>query len=337
MKYRHLSLEERVELCVQIKQGVSLRDIAKKLDRNHTSLSRELKRHTKYGREYKPVLADSRATRWALNQRYRAPLKNTETLTYVLEKLRLGWSPEIIEGRIKIDKPHLSISHESIYSWIYNHKHWKRRKLWKHLEQGHKKRRLKLGRKVASYTKVLGTKSIDLRPNNASQRLEVGHGETDLLESGRDSSAALSVTVDRLTRFTSLRKIADKTGRSKTLAIQKSIVSGTAWLTITADRGPENRNYQVWENKFGVNVYFCHAYHSWEKGTVENTIKRVRRFIPKGSDVSKYSWRDVRKIEWWINNRPMKCLQFLTPYEKMQLELDKQNTNLNYFSGALQP
>jgi IS30 family transposase len=68
-------------------------------------------------------------------------------------------------------------------------------------------------------------------------------------------------------------------------------------LTITADRGSENKGYQVWEDKLGVTVYFCHAYHSWEKGTVENTIKRVRRFIPKGENVAKYSWRDIRKIE----------------------------------------
>ena len=320
MKYQHLSLEERVELYTGLRLDVSLRDMAKKLGRTHTSLSRELKRHSRYGRPYKPVLANKRATRWAAKQRYKAPLKNPQTLSYVLAKLKLGWSPETISGRIGIDHPGLSVSYESIYSWIYYNKYWKKNKLWRYLECGHIKRRKKQGRKVISYTQVLDTKSIDLRPDTVNFRLQVGHGETDLMESGRGSSAALSVTTDRKTRITSLVKIKDKTGRSKTAALARPAPVGT-WLTMTADRGPENKKYQVWETKLGISVYFCHPYHSWEKGTVENTIKRIRRFIPKGEDITHYSWRDVKRIENWLNHKPMKCLQYLTPWEKMQQEL----------------
>lgn len=319
MKYRHLSLEERVELYAGLKLGFSLRDMAKRLGRTHTSLGRELKRHTRYGRPYKPVPANKRAVRWAAKQRYKAPLKNPQTLNYVLEKLKLGWSPETISGRIGIDKPGLSICQESVYAWIYG-KRWKRDKLWKYLESGHVKRRRKRGRKVSSYTQVLDSKSIDLRPDTANLRLEMGHGETDLMESGRGDSAALSVTADRLTRMVSLAKVADKTGWSKARALMRPAPAGV-WLTITADRGPENKKYQVWETKLGTSVFFCHAYHSWEKGTVENTIKRIRRFIPKGSDISRYSWRDIRRIEEWMNHKPMKCLQYLTPHERMQREL----------------
>lgn len=316
--YQHLSLDERVELYSQLKLGRSLRMIAKKLGRSHTSLSRELKRHTRYGRSYKPVLANNRSVRWATEQRYKAPLKGPETLSYVSEKLKLGWSPEIIAGRLGLDKPGLSVSYESIYRLIYDHPFWKRHKLWKYLECGHPKRRKRLGRKVHSYTQVLDAKSIDLRPSMANLRLEMGHMETDLMESGRGSSTALSVTVDRLTRMTNLVKIKDKTGKSKTQALHRSAPAGFVWLTLTADRGSENKKYSVWETKLNISVFFCHAYHSWEKGTVENTIKRIRRFIPKGADISQYSWREVRKIEEWINHKPMKCLQYLTPHEKMQ-------------------
>lgn len=321
MKYRHLSLEERVELYAGIKLGVSLRDVAKKLDRSHASLVRELKRHTKYGRSYKPVLAHKRAARWAANQRYKAPLKNPQTLNYVRAKLKLGWSPETISGRIGIDHPDLSVSYESIYCWVYYNKRWRKDRLWKYLECGRRKRRKKRGRNVVSYTQVLDAKSIDLRPNKANLRLESGHWETDLLESGRDSSAALSVTTDRKTRVARLVKVKDKTGRSKVLALARPAPAGSVWLTLTADRGPENRSYPAWEEKLGIQVYFCHPYHSWEKGTVENTIKRIRRFIPKGADVSRYSWRDIKKIEYWLNTKPMKCLQFRTPYEMMRQEL----------------
>lgn len=316
MQYSHLSLSERVELYADLKLGMSLRAIAKKLDRSVSSLSRELKRHTRYGRSYKPVLANRRAGRWAVHQRYKAPLKNPQTLVYVLEKLRLGWGPEIIAGRLPIDHPGLSTSYESIYRWIYS-KPWKKHKLWQYLECGHQRRRKKYGRRVAAYTQVLDSKSIDFRPESIGLRLEAGHGETDLMESGRGSLTALSVTVDRLTRLTSLARVKDKTGKCKIRALARPAPAGLSWLTITADRGSENKQYQTWETKLGVSVYFCHAYHSWEKGTVENAIKRIRRFIPKGEDVSKYSWREVRKIENWLNHKPMKCLQYLTPYETM--------------------
>lgn len=326
LKYSHLSLDERVELYAGLKTGLSLRGMARALSRSPASLCRELKRHTKYGRIYKPVLADKRAAKWAARQRYKAPLKNPEILIYVHAKLKLGWSPETISGRIGLDHPGLAICKESIYAWIYSAR-WRRNKLWKHLECGHLKRRQKHGRNVLSYTQVLDSRSIDLRPDTANLRLEMGHGETDLMESGRDSKAALSVTADRLTRMTGLAKVADKSGRSKVKALTRPAPVG-AWLTITADRGPENKKYRTWENKLGVGVYFCHAYHSWEKGTVENTIRRIRRFIPKGADISLYSWRDIKKIEYWLNHKPMKCLQYLTPYEKM-LQV-KQNLESEY-------
>ena len=317
MKYHHLSLEERVEFYSCLKQRLSLRKIAKKLNRSPASLCRELKRHTRYGRPYKPVLAHNRSLKWAEKQRYKAPLKNPETLAYVLEKLALGWSPETIEGRIGIEHSGLSVSYETIYEWIYYHKQWKKHKFWKLLPCGHLKRRQKRGRKVHTYTQVLDSKSIDLRPDTANQRLTVGHGESDLMESGRNSKTALSVTVDRLTRIRKLRKVADKSSVNKTKAILKSNPPLFKWKTITVDRGSENKGYQKWEEKLGISVYFAHAYHSWEKGSVERTIKDIRRFIPKGNNIANYSWRDIQRIEYWLNNKPMKCLQYLTPYEKM--------------------
>ncbi|MEK9208065.1 MAG: IS30 family transposase [Patescibacteria group bacterium] len=317
-KYQHLLLEERVELYSQLKLGVSLRVIAKTLGRNHTSLSRELKRHTKYCRPYKPVLANSRADRWAARQRYQAPLKNPETLNYVLSKLRLGWSPETIAGRMKLDKPNLTVSYESIYRWIYS-KFWKRHQLWQYLESGHIKRRKKQGRSVASKSKVLNARSIDLRPVEINLRQSVGHWETDLMESSRADPAALSVTVERLTRFVRLKKVSDKTSGNKTQALTKQKIGlpDILWVSVTTDRGRENFGHKIWEDKLGVVVYFCNPYHSWEKGTVENTIKRIRRFIPKGENLSDYSWQYIQKVEGAINNKPMKCLQYLTPYERM--------------------
>lgn len=326
IKYQHLQLEERVELYSQLKLGSSLREIAQTLGRTHTSLSRELKRHTRYGRSYKPVLANRRAARWSARQRYKAPLKNPETLNYVLSKLRLGWSPETIAGRLKLDKPNLEVSYESIYRWIYS-RLWRKHKLWQYLECGHIKRRKKPGRSVASKSKVLDARSIDLRPVEINLRQTVGHWETDLMESSRSCPAALSVTAERLTRLVRLKKVRNKTSRNKTqaLAKQKTGLPDTLWISVTTDRGRENFGHKIWEGKLGMTVYFCNPYHSWEKGTVENTIKRIRRFIPKGNNLSDYSWQYIQKVEQAINHKPMKCLQYLTPYERMtqaRLELE---------------
>lgn len=321
MKYRHITLEERVELYALLKQKMTLRDIAKKLHRNHSSLSRELKNHSKYIRAYKPVIANNQAVRWAKKQRYKAPLKNSETFRYVMDKIKQYWSPADISGRISLDHPELSICVESIYSWIYSRK-WKKHELWKYLDGGHLKRRQKRGRKVLSYTQVMNTKSIDLRPNEANLRLEMGHKETDLIEGGRNHKAALSVTVDRLTRVVSLVKVKDKTGREKLRALSCPAPDKAYWKTVTSDKGPENKSYEKWEIKLNILVFFCHAYHSWEKGTVERINRYIRKFIPKGEDIGNYSWRDIKKIEYWFNHKPLKCLQYLTPYEKMQLELN---------------
>lgn len=318
IKYQHLLLEERVELYSQLKLGVSLREISLRLGRSHSSLSRELRRHTKYGRPYKPVLANRRAVRWSARQRYKAPLKNPQVLMYVLSKLRLGWGPEIIAGRIGIDHPGLSTSYESIYRWIYS-KSWRRHKLWRYLECGHIKRRKKHGRSVTCKNKVLDARSIDLRPVEINLRQTIGHWETDLMESSRSCPAALSVTAERATRFVRLKKVRDKTSRNKTLALAKQKVGlpDTLWMSVTTDRGRENFGHKVWEDKLRMTVYFCNPYHSWEKGTVENTIKRIRRFIPKGDNLSDYSWQYIKKVEGAINHKPMKCLQYLTPYETM--------------------
>lgn len=136
-KYQHLSLEERERLWVLKEKGLSLRYIARQMGRSQSSLSRELRRNIKYGNEYLdneylPCKAQRLAEKRAVKQRGKAPLKNPKTFLYVREKLRLGWSPEIIAGRIKLDYPDLSICHETIYQYIYS-KRTKTRGM--HLEQ----------------------------------------------------------------------------------------------------------------------------------------------------------------------------------------------------------
>lgn len=325
-KYSHLNLEERERLYALREQGISLRQIAKKLKRSQSSLTRELQRNIKYGNEYLcneylPCKAQALADKRALKQRYKAPLKNPKIFLYVRKRLRLGWSPETIAGRLPIDKPGLSICHETIYQYIYA-KRAKTRGM--HLEQYltlKRKRRMKQnGRSVRRHSKIPEAKSIDLRPKIVEERKQIGHWETDNIIGKQTDDTALSVTVERMTRITILTKLKDRTARIKTMALvtRLGVLPKALRETLTADNGSENTNHQEIAMALGMQVYFCHAYHSWEKGTVENTNGRIRRYTPKGVSIDNISDEYITALEERLNTTPRKCLQYLTPYEMMQ-------------------
>jgi len=331
--YCHLSLEERVEIYSLFKAGETLRDIAKKLDRNVGTISRELKRNkSRCHLPYTPVKAHKNATKKGTLQRSKAPLKEPETYLYVREKLRdEGWSPETISGRLKLDRPHLSICHETIYQYIYGK--GKRYKLWKYLPEKKSRRRTKGGRgvrSISSPTRIPGAVSIIKRPPGVEKRKTEGHLETDLMEGPRSDKQVLSVEIFRKTRYSQLSKLANKKASTK----QKTIIKKLKRLeflqksnkpilkSITADGGPENTNHKQISKNLGIKFYFCQPYHSWEKGSVENTIKRIRRFIPKGTPLSQFTDMQIQWLENKLNNTPMKCLKYLTPNEAFEREVN---------------
>lgn len=321
MNYRHLTLAERERLYALKEQGMSLRSIAKKLKRSQSSLTRELQRNIKYGREYfgnayLPCKAQALAEKRAATQRRKAPLKDPAIFLYVRKHLREdGWSPEVIAGRLKREHPDLSICHETIYQYIYS----KRRKTrGMHLEQYltlKRKRRMKHnGRSVHRHSKIAEAISIDLRPKSINKRKTVGHWETDNVVGKQTDSTALSVTVERKTRYTILTKLKDRSASAKTEALITRL-GDYVTKTLTADNGAENTNHKEIAYRLQLLMYFCHAYHSWEKGTVENTNGRIRRYIPKGVSIDTLSDAYIRGVENKLNNTPRKCLQFRTPNE----------------------
>lgn len=318
-KYNHLSLEEREKLYALKLQGISLRDISILLERSHTTLGRELKRNAKYGTQYIPCKAHQKAIKRGKDQRYQAPLKNPLIFLYVREHLRLQWSPETIEGRLPIDFPGYSITDETIYQYIYKSKN-KKRKLWKYLTVKRKKRMKKEGRKIRRDSKIPNAVSIDKRPKSINKRKTVGHWESDNMEGVKTDKQSVSVTVERALRLTHLTKVAVKKASSKTSAVtyRLGVYPKKLRKTITVDNGSENTNHQDLKIQLGTNVYFCHAYHSWEKPTVENTIGRLRRYIPKGVSIDVITEEQIQQIEQQMNNTPRKCLGFLTPYERKQ-------------------
>ena len=318
--FKHLNLEEREILFLWNELGVSFMEIGRRLGRDHKTISMEVKRNTKYGKRYLPCFAQKRAVRIGNKQRYKAPLKGPQIFLYVREHLRSPyfWTPEIISGRIKLDIKSASIHTETIYRYIYSKKAIKY-KLWKYLPSGRHKRMKKLGRKVHCKGKVPNAISIDNRSKIISNRKQVGHWETDNVEGPRASRPALSVTIERVIRFHLISKIKDQTAlvKSGSLIDRLSEFPQELRKSITCDNGRENYAHENTKAILGTKMFFCHSYHSWEKGTVENRNKAVRRFFPKGTDFTYVSDAEVQAVEDILNNMPMKCLGFLTPYEKM--------------------
>lgn len=313
-------MEEREKLYCLKSQGLSLREIGRRLGRDHTSLSDELKNNAPYGAEYIPCRAQRLSDKRGWRQRCRAPLKNPLVFLYVREHLRLGWSPDEISGRLKLDHPGYSISYEAIYRYIYS-KRMRRYKYWEYLTLGRKKRMKKNGRGVRrdSSGKIPGSISIDLRPEVVTARSRVGDWETDNIIGKLTDKTALSVTVERVTKLTLLTLLLDRLAVTKRDALIRrlGIFPKGVRLTLTTDNGKENSSHKEISESLELLMFFCHAYHSWEKGTVENQNGRIRRYIPKGISIDTFSEGYIQEVERRLNSTPRKCLGYLTPYEKM--------------------
>ncbi len=317
--YKQMSLEEREELWALKMMGKSFREIGRKMGRSHTTLCREWRRNAPYYQRYVPCKAETKARNRGHKQRIRAPLKNPTVYLYVRIKLRQGWSPEMIAGRLQIDHPGQSIHHETIYRYIYR-KDMRRYGLWEYLTIGRKRRMRKWGRKKRKKSKIIDAVRIDKRPMVVDRRSRVGDWETDDMAGPKGIKTALSVTVERKTRYTLISKMRNQKARTKTeVVVDRLRDMPDKWrLTLTTDNGSENANHKEITDRLGIQVYFCHPYHSWEKGSVENTIGRIRRFLPKGTRLDEVSEEQIMAIERVLNSTPRKCLGYLTPYERME-------------------
>lgn len=330
--YQQLSVEERELLFGYQKQGFSLRQIALKLGRSHGTLSRELKRNKRKDNQYSPTFAHLQAHFRVKKQRASARLKNKRVNAYVRQHLVLGWSPEQIAGRVSIDLPGESIGTETIYRYIYRHGNLNRY-LWRYLTYQRRKRGHIDGRKRQKITKKIPeAKLINQRPKEVLTRTTPGHWETDLLIGQAKDKGALSVTVERVTRFVVLSKLSQRTAPYKVEHLITRLKTYPSELrqTITTDNGSENNMFKLVEKKLNLNYYFAHPYASWEKGTVENTNQRIRRYIKKGESIDQLSRQKIKQLEDFLNNIPRKCLRYKTPNEAMeQLMVEYQVVHLN--------
>lgn len=318
--FKQLTLEEREQLYLWRNQGISWREIGRRLHKDHGGLIKEWQRNSRFV-PYLPAKAQLRAEGKSKDQRRKASLKGMHIWLYVQEHLRepYYWTPEEIAGRLSVDYPTLSIHHETIYRYIYSPQA-RRYKLWAYLPQARKKRMKKMGRRIKRGTKILGAISIELRPEIVNKRVRIGDFETDNIIGKQTDKTALSVTIERLTRFSMLNKLSDRSAQVKRETVSKRLrkFPKRKRLTLTQDNGGENAQHQRLSQDLAIDVFFAHAYHAWEKGTNENTNGRIRRFLPKRTSMDDISEERIKEIEHWLNATPRKCLGYLTPYEKMR-------------------
>jgi len=318
-KYSHLSLTERELISFYKAQGKSINDIGRLLNRSASTISRELNRnappiHKNY---YVGYRAHIRAKTRISNSHKRLKLKNDLIRVYVEKKLNLGWSPEQISGRLMLDYSEHSISYEAIYQYIYK----EQRELIKSLPRGHKRRQKRGHSKKHRNSHIPNRVSIEDRPLDINSRKDPGHWESDTLGS-RLSKAALVVNVERKTRVTLISKIDYKTSYNTRDSIIKRLRAMPQNLrqTITYDNGYENALHDDVNKVLQMKSFFCNPNASWEKGTVENTNGLIRRFFPKKTDFFIISENEVQLVEFLLNTRPRKCLNYLTPYESLFIE-----------------
>ena len=315
-----ISAKERDQISVLLAQGSSFRDIAKALDRSVSSVSEEVKRNSING-EYQSIAAQELSAKRNTSSRRANPLKDAGVYSYVLDKLRCGWSPEQISGRLKREnKGQTIICHETIYSYIYSPE-GKKRQLSQYLVRSHYKRR-KWHSRYLYHRGIANRVSIRLRPKEVDTRKVFGHWEADVVE-GRAHEGGIQTLLERKTRFYQANLLEAIDSEYGVRAQRNILVKfpKSARKTLTLDNGKENYNHDRLTSWTGVSVYFCDPYCAWQRGANENHNGVLRRYIPKKADIKDLSQEDLDSIIQEINGRPRKCLKYETPREAFLKEL----------------
>lgn len=283
--------------------------------RSVSTISDELKRNRVKG-SYDPKKAHHKAYVRRQEAKYQGMkiVQHGALRTYVDDNLYGDQSPEAIAGRIKTHEKHLpSVSKDSIRRYIASV--YGRRIEW-HRKIQRKKRRWR--KKRVKLTQLKDRTFIDQRPKYIQQRRRVGDAEADFIVSGNDGTGIILTLACRKIRVSFLEQILEVTIPYVHAAFQRIQERFPELHSITTDNDVLLRKHKELETLLGIKIYFCHPYHSWEKGTIENTNKYIRRDIPKGSDLSKYSKKFIRKLERKLNRRFMKVLQYRTPHEMLE-------------------
>jgi transposase, IS30 family len=314
--YEQMSLRERSQLELLLEEGWTLRAIAVRLGRAASTISRELRRNgqakAKRAGVYLAEAAQTRAaSRRRLDARFRLA-RQPDLRARVKDGLAMGWSPAQIAGRLAREQGSCVISHESIYRYIYHRVEL--RDYWHRLLPRRRQRRGS-GRRGGHKT-IARRVSIHARSPAATRRAEPGHWEADLMMFARPRQSLL-VVHERMSRMTLLAPLDGKQAEQVAAAIARLIAPLPEKLlrSMAFDNGPEFYRHYRLTDRFGLQGYFCDAHAPWQKGGVENLIGRLRRYLPRKTDLAACSKRQILSLQNKLNATPRKCLDFQTPDE----------------------
>lgn len=313
-----LSARERDLIAVWKGGGVKIREIGRRLKRSPGTISGEIKRNS-FKDHYVAIHAQAQTERRKQEARRRHPLKDKQTYSYVLDKLKEGWSPEQIAGRLELEQGDKVIHHEAIYQFVYKREN-KHLKLWEYLPRKQTKRRKQHGRKVHR-GHIPQRVSIHVRPEAVNTRSVFGHWEGDTLE-GKGHKDGIHTEAERLSRKLAARIVAAITSEAAIYA-QEQIFSDLprrARKSTTLDNGRENHLHMRLK-KLKMKTYFADPYSSWQRGTNEYHNGLLRRYLPKGTSFANLTQEELDDIVLEINNRPRKVLNFYTAEEIFNLNL----------------
>lgn len=318
--YEQLDLRERIEIYRLRADGKSLRFIAGVLERNVATISRELRRNGKASKKwsggYDPQRAqDLMVRRHARGRAHKLELQ-PELRKEVLQRLAEGWSPEQIAGRMARGPARQRISYESIYRYIY-WRSWSFNQTlhrWLPRRKGRRGRRRKNGR--WSIESILDRVSIHERPSVVEERARSGDWEADLMSFSKPGQFLL-VAQERRSRRALLVRQEARTAQSvaDNLSAMVEAMPPCACQSMTFDNGSEFSKHYLLSRRFGIETWFCDTHSPWQKGGIENAIGRLRRQLPRKTDLNALSAHRLAGFLERYNNTPRKCLAFKTPNE----------------------
>lgn len=314
MQHHKINALERDQIACWHAMRLSNKEIGRRLNRSVSSIGRELKRNTVKG-VYTAISAQIVSQNRNTKSRKTNPIKDQELYRYVVDKLRRGWSPEQIAGRLKKRHHRTMVCHETIYRYIYLTTDGKHQQLWDYLPRHQPKRRHWKGRGL-SRARIPDRISIHQRPKKINLKKDFGHWEIDAVE-GKRHHQAIATLLERVSRYYQAVKLPnlDAVYAVKAHLSVLGMFPEFARQSATFDNGRENTNHTKLWQYYGIETYFCDPYCSWQKGSNEYHNGLLRRYLPKKTDFTGLSQAELDSMIEEINSRPRKCLNYATPRE----------------------
>ena len=318
MSYTHLNRTERDLIYRMQFQGHSQSAIARTLGRHKSTISRELRRYRNVTGHWWSPEADLKAG-LARRRHVSSPKTGSKRLiNSVLRLLRQRWSPMQIANHLRtiefLNEPSMWLSHERIYQYVWDDKA-RGGTLYKQFRRGGKRYR-KRGRNTKSLGPIKNRVFITARPKHIEQRDRVGDWEGDTMV-GRLMKGYIATFVERKSRLLVARLMPNKRAATLNQAALRAFgnISKDFIHTLTLDNGSEFAHFKELEQRLKVDVYFAHPYHSWERGTNENTNGLIRQYFPKKTDFTTITPAALNAVVHKLNNRPRKTLGYRTPID----------------------